>query len=307
MAKKLLIIGGVAGGATAAARARRLDEKAEIIFREALDANAANIEALMPVVSRSIKQGYLDYATELLVNALNYQPDNLLLLRRLALIKMVKRDWDAVQEIIAKIESMPKGHLLAMMLQGKMYKVQDDCTKAINVFKEMLNNYPDQTTALQGMAECYSVLQQRPDMMSYLTKLIKQQPQNVTAETYRLQAQLFWEDNNLSAAVETLSQALEIDNKDTAVYLALAEVYRLQNDTEKAIATYVKGRKASPDNYRILLNLASLYEKVGKTHKAVAIYESVLDQQPRMEIAINNLTTLISRIRMPGLNSNLAI
>lgn len=272
-----------------------------------MDVNATNLEALMPVVSRAIKQGYLDYATELLVNALNYQPDNLLLLRRLALIKMVKRDWDAVQEIIAKIESMPKGHLLAMMLQGKMYKVQDDCTKAINVFKEMLNNYPDQTTALQGMAECYSVLQQRPDMMSYLTKLIKQQPQNVTAETYRLQAQLFWEDNNLSAAVETLSQALEIDNKDTAVYLALAEVYRLQNDTEKAIATYVKGRKASPDNYRILLNLASLYEKVGKTHKAVAIYESVLDQQPRMEIAINNLTTLISRIRMPGLNSNLAI
>jgi NADPH-dependent 2,4-dienoyl-CoA reductase/sulfur reductase-like enzyme/rhodanese-related sulfurtransferase len=34
MAKKLLIIGGVAGGATAAARARRLDERAEIILFE---------------------------------------------------------------------------------------------------------------------------------------------------------------------------------------------------------------------------------------------------------------------------------
>ncbi|RLB26786.1 MAG: CoA-disulfide reductase, partial [Deltaproteobacteria bacterium] len=34
MAIKLLIIGGVAGGATAAARARRLDERAEIILFE---------------------------------------------------------------------------------------------------------------------------------------------------------------------------------------------------------------------------------------------------------------------------------
>jgi NADPH-dependent 2,4-dienoyl-CoA reductase/sulfur reductase-like enzyme len=34
MAIKLLIVGGVAGGATAAARARRLDEKAEIILFE---------------------------------------------------------------------------------------------------------------------------------------------------------------------------------------------------------------------------------------------------------------------------------
>ena len=34
MTTKLLIIGGVAGGATAAARARRLDERAEIILFE---------------------------------------------------------------------------------------------------------------------------------------------------------------------------------------------------------------------------------------------------------------------------------
>ncbi|MBW1899335.1 MAG: CoA-disulfide reductase, partial [Deltaproteobacteria bacterium] len=34
MTVKLLIIGGVAGGATAAARARRLNEKAEIIIFE---------------------------------------------------------------------------------------------------------------------------------------------------------------------------------------------------------------------------------------------------------------------------------
>ena len=34
MSKKILIIGGVAGGASAAARARRLDETAEIIILE---------------------------------------------------------------------------------------------------------------------------------------------------------------------------------------------------------------------------------------------------------------------------------
>ena len=34
MSKRILIIGGVAGGASAAARARRIDENAEIIFFE---------------------------------------------------------------------------------------------------------------------------------------------------------------------------------------------------------------------------------------------------------------------------------
>ena len=34
MAKKVVIVGGVAGGATAAVRARRLDENAEIVLLE---------------------------------------------------------------------------------------------------------------------------------------------------------------------------------------------------------------------------------------------------------------------------------
>lgn len=34
MGKKIVIVGGVAGGASVAARARRLDEKAEIIMFE---------------------------------------------------------------------------------------------------------------------------------------------------------------------------------------------------------------------------------------------------------------------------------
>ena len=34
MSKKVLIVGGVAGGATAAARIRRLDEQAEVIIFE---------------------------------------------------------------------------------------------------------------------------------------------------------------------------------------------------------------------------------------------------------------------------------
>ena len=34
MAKRILVVGGVAGGASAAARARRLDEHAEIIIFE---------------------------------------------------------------------------------------------------------------------------------------------------------------------------------------------------------------------------------------------------------------------------------
>lgn len=34
MSKRILVVGGVAGGASAAARARRLDEKAEIVIFE---------------------------------------------------------------------------------------------------------------------------------------------------------------------------------------------------------------------------------------------------------------------------------
>ena len=39
MAKKILIVGGVAGGASAAARLRRLDETSEIIMFERGDKN----------------------------------------------------------------------------------------------------------------------------------------------------------------------------------------------------------------------------------------------------------------------------
>ena len=46
---KVVIIGGVAGGATAAARIRRLDEKAEIVVFER-SASSERINASAPVI-----------------------------------------------------------------------------------------------------------------------------------------------------------------------------------------------------------------------------------------------------------------
>lgn len=265
--------------------------KADIKFREALDANPANREALVAVVGRALKNKDTNYATELLEKAIKIQPNNLGLLKQATEISIIAGDWPSVDKKIRSIEKHPDGRLLAKFLGSRSKQEQGKFPEAIAGFEEILRFSPDYPDVLRQMATCYEMLHQRKEMVDFMTSFMEANPKHITA--HLIMGQLFLLNKNYSQAISTYEKALDIDKKLPQIYVALATAYNEQKKYKKAISLYKKGLEENPNNVRLSIYLASSYEKNHEYQKAIALYESLLAKKPSLEIAANNYIALL--------------
>jgi tetratricopeptide (TPR) repeat protein len=266
-------------------------QQADKKFREALDINPANVDALLPVVSNLLKKQNFGYATELLTIALNQKPRNIILLQKLSQIKIVEKDWDGANKILDTMAKAPNGQLIAAFMQGKVFQEQNQYTKAIDKFKQLLQKAPFQLDAMQEMARCYEELKQRPEMLDYLSTLIEQNKNNIPA--YLVKSKLYLFDNQFDKSISELNRSLTVNAKVPQIYLALADTYLKQDKSKEAIEISQKGLKAIPGNLKIPLMLASIYKKTGEYKKAAEIYEMLLGKNNNLDIVANEFASLL--------------
>ncbi|MCF6203177.1 MAG: tetratricopeptide repeat protein [Methylococcaceae bacterium] len=266
-------------------------DKADNKFREALEVNPANREALVAVVGRALKNKDTSYATELLENAIKIQPNSLDLLKQATEINIIAGDWPGVDKKIVAIEKHPEGRLLAKFLASRSKQEQGKFPEAIAGFKEILQFSPDYPDALRQMATCYEMLSQRKEMINYMTSFMEANPRHITA--HLIMGQLFLLNKNYTQAISIYEKALEIDKKLPQIHVALARAYNELKEYKKAISLYKKGLEENPNNIRLSIYLASSYEKNHQYQKAIALYESLLAIDPGLEIATNNYIALL--------------
>ena len=266
-------------------------EKADKKYREALEVNPANMMALTAVVNRSLRNKNNVYASQLVKKALKLKPNDLTLLKELAEIKVISRDWEGANEVLETLEKQPEGALLAKFLKGKLFKEQGDCSQAISIFKDVLSVSPDFPDVLREMAICYELMGQRSQMIVFMTSFVEQNPENIVA--YLIMGKLYILENNFEKAEDLYKQALDINKKVPQIYAALAKIYSEQKKYYKAIETYKLGLEENLNNVRLSIYLASVYLEIKAYDDAIAVYESLLAVNPKLEIAINNYASLL--------------
>lgn len=266
-------------------------DKADKKFREALDINPANMDALRAVTSRASAKSDNVYVDSLITRALQFKPDDIALTEQLANIKMLKQDWPAAKLAIETLEKNPNARPNTLLLKASLAQAQDNLGEAIDGYKQLLAEFPDNATALTNMTQCYEKLHQRGQMLNFLTTFIQAHPAVVPA--YYLKSQLHRLDKNNAAALETLKQALAADTQNINNYLALGEFYVNHNDPNAAIAIYQQGLQIFPEHENLSIALAQVYETVKNYNQAISSYDAVIAKNPNAEVAINNLATLL--------------
>ena len=115
--------------------------------------------------------------------ALSVRPDNIVLLEKLANINLAEHDWDGAKATVQKIANLPNpfandvaSYLLAQVLQG-----QGNYAKAVEIYKELLTKFPENSDALGNMARCYEKLNKRGEMIAFLDSILAKNPQNISA------------------------------------------------------------------------------------------------------------------------------
>jgi len=269
-------------------------KKADKHFLDALAANPANLQALTYAYDKALKANDLKHAKEIVEKALSVRADNIVLLEKLANINLAEHDWDGAKSTAQKIANLPNplandvaSYLLAQVLQG-----QGSYAKAVEIYKELLTKFPENSDALGNLARCYEKLNKRAEMMAFLDAILAKNPKNISAGI--LQSELFLLDKKFDKGVVLLTNLINENAKIPQLYVSLANIKSAQNDDIGAIAVYQSGLKQNPESIKLSLSLASLYESQNAYDSAASIYEQLLNQYPNLDIAINNLATVLT-------------
>lgn len=267
-------------------------ELAEDHFRQALSVNPGNRTAAIFVVDNLMRSDNIDRAESVLLAALKENPTDDRLLQVLANVKIQKQDWTGVEQISKTLRK--KGNKLAVtsFLDAQILQAQKQYALAIEKYKVALAAEPGMLQALQGIAYNYQALGDRPALKSYLNDLIKQDSKYLAAHT--LLAELYTGEQAWDEVITIVEQGLVESTQWRQGYLMMAFAHQRMGNKAASIATYEKGLLALPEDNVLALRLASLYEGDMQFDKAKRLYEATLERAPGMQVAINNLASLLT-------------
>jgi tetratricopeptide (TPR) repeat protein len=127
----------------------------------------------------------------------------------------------------------------------------------------------------------------------FLKSILQVNNENITA--YLLLGQLSLFEKDPTGAIQQFNKAIEINPKaGAAAYRSLVDIYIRDNNLDKAENVAKQGLEALPDLPLLVVILASIYEKQGSYQKAIEIYESLLEKNPNLILAKNNLASLLT-------------
>lgn len=203
----------------------------------------------------------------------------------------MQKDWLGTQKVAETIGSKPKGVGFSKFLSGKISEEQGLCKEAIGQYKEALAITPDLPDALQGIVTCYEALNQPKAILTYLDEFMAAYPGN--SYPWLLKSQLLLKGQRLDDALNVLSDAVGKWPKIPEFYETMAIIHTHKKETDKAIAVINQGLQAIPDQPRLSIMLASTYEQTGDYAKSLETYETLVAKHPTIDIAVNNLVSLL--------------
>ncbi len=270
---------------------KQLPELARENFRKALDVNAGNFSAVMAVVSQMIKRQDTERAEEVLQNALKVKPGHMGALQALAQVRQLNKDWLGMQKVAELIAAQPNGKGFSHYLTGKISQEQGFHEEAIKHYKLTLVTTPALADALKSMIMSAEALKQRDRMLVYLDAFIKNNPELAFAVVFK--SGLYSLDKNWDQALSVLNEGLEKWHDQAQFYILKAEIYALQKNPEQRLETYKTGVENIPDNVQLRIFLANLYELQKDYDNAVVHYEAIISKQNNVDVAVNNLVSLL--------------
>ena len=268
---------------------------AENTLRQALEINPGNLEAALPVAAKLVMGRELDRAEEILNAALKPNPNDPTALQLLAQVRALKKDWGGAQALATQLGRQTKGSPSGHYLSGEIYSAQGNYNEAVKQFQAALQERADFPEAIRSLAQAYNAKGERVQLKSYLRGFVEKNPGVIEASivlAYAHAADKEWGD-----AVKVLQNALRMAPKSVQVYQTLAGIYQAQDKPGEEIEVFRKGLAELPDDIQLMVGLAQVYERVKDAEPAIALYQRILQKQPKLELVINNLASVLADYR----------
>jgi tetratricopeptide (TPR) repeat protein len=295
-------------------------------LRTILSSQAKDPEALQLLAETLLRQGHLDLASDTLADLIEAAPGDLGARVRLAqlhqaagdhqaalaqLDEVTKADpayavaWETEARLalddnnlaladtaIQTLAKLPGQQPTAAFLQGQLAAKKGENQSAIAAYTGIVAADPTSPLADHSLAALVQEKTAKGDLAGAAAYLATVQDKNPYAQT--LLGETDVKLGRTTAAATALDAVIAKNPRDAQPYLDRAKLYREAQQPEAALAMLQQASAAVPGDLRAPLLEADILGQQGKTKPAMALYEEILQHHPGLEIAANNLASLIA-------------
>ena len=272
-------------------RADEIDLAAQSL-RQLLTVSPTNDAARLRLARLYVQQRNYDTALALTDQALSRKPSSEEALRLRSDILIAQRKLGPALATAEKLRDVaddkPQGHISV----ARVHQAEGRHVEALAAFDKALSLEPTSTAALTGIIRSHLLMKQVDEAVARLKAVIKKAPDNVYA--HNLLGEVYATDKAVENAKKAFTRATELRDTWTLPYVNLSRLILAQDKPKEAIVVLQKGLKASPKDATLLFTLATAQQAAKDYDAAIATYSAMLAENPKMDVAANNMAALVA-------------
>lgn len=202
-----------------------------------------------------------------------------------------KQQWEEAEKTAQKIKAVAPTQPEGDLALGRVYLGQKKIAQAITEYKEAVDKAPTSRPVLAALVNLLSTQGQIETAVTTLNNLVGANPNNIPAEM--LLGEIEMKRGNLDAAYQAFQRVISKDPSAPGPYVDIAKVALAKKDTTDAVAWLQKGRARMPGNNFLTVALAQIFQQTGDRNNAILLYRVALKDDPRNDLAANNLASAL--------------
>jgi tetratricopeptide (TPR) repeat protein len=257
-----------------------------------LDAAPGDLPARVRLVQLYHANRNTKRALELLADLEKVAPNYPVVWETEARIQLDEKDWSDADAAIVKLDTFPGQHLTAQYLRGESAQRQGDLDSAIGYYTNIIKAAPNSglsERAQASLVQSYGQKHKPADALALLTSLNLD-----TAFNHTLRGDLDLALKKPDDAIREFQRAVAEKGGRADPYLQLARQYFQKGDVKGAEAVLTQAMTDVPSDMRPRMVLGDIETSRGEYNDAIANYQALLDINPALDAAANNIAELIA-------------
>ena len=232
------------------------------------------------------------HAMDLLFLTTRADPKFALAWESIARISIETKNWSTANSAIDALDKLEGQHMTATLLRGQVLANTGKQSEAVTDLKEVIGTDPGSTLsehALGTLIITYQGMSKLDEAVAYIESLKTESPivKTMLGECY---VGLGKKD----AAAAAFDKAIASNSNRQEPYLDRAKLYIDAQKPADAVEILKKGALAAPSDLRASLMEASILATTGQFKDSIDLYQSLLDRNPSLDLAANNMADLIA-------------
>lgn len=220
---------------------------------------------------RMKQKGDLDAAYELLQHCIEINPESGATLYELVKFYLYLGQEEKGEQALKKAVRSNESNFWYKQTLAQYYENKRDFPKAISVYEDMAEQFPDRLEPLLSLTDLYNSTKSYQNVVTTLNRIeeLDGKSEQISMEKFRMYL-LQGKNDDAFAEIESLAKEYPYDMRYQTI---LGDVYLNNNKPDEAYDTYRRILKEVPGYAPAILSLANYYQKTGQD----SLYQAQLD------------------------------